>query len=45
LIDPRSPDGLVYWRMMNSVDILAIAPKNGQSLSILLPESHSNRQK
>jgi len=45
LIDPRSPDGLVYWRMMNSVDILAIAPKNGQSLSILLPESHSNGQK
>ena len=45
LIDPRSPDGLVYWRMMNSVDILAIAPKNGQSLSILLRESHSNGQK
>ncbi|MFM8233735.1 MAG: M14 family zinc carboxypeptidase [Holophagaceae bacterium] len=30
LIDPRSPDGLIYWRILNSDNVLAIAPKKGQ---------------
>jgi hypothetical protein len=40
LLDPRSPDGFVYWRLMESKDILAIAPKNGQPLTG--PSSQSN---
>ncbi len=28
LIDPRSSDGMVYWRILDPKDIIAIAPKN-----------------
>lgn len=39
LLDPMSPDGLVYWRIIEPNQIQAIATKRRQRPSLLTPES------